>query len=84
MGDWKYSIEPYRRAPGTEKPGLGLGLATVRRLVQAYGGTVGVRRASPHGAIFWFDLPRAPASQGAPARAGEAAARLRGDGAEAV
>jgi signal transduction histidine kinase len=53
-------FEPYRRAPGVTEPGLGLGLATVKRIVVAYGGTVGVRRAKSGGAIFWFDLPRAP------------------------
>jgi signal transduction histidine kinase len=52
-------FEPYRRAPGVTQPGLGLGLATVRRLVQAHRGEVGVGRARSGGAIFWFELPRA-------------------------
>jgi signal transduction histidine kinase len=54
-------FEPYRRAPGVSQPGLGLGLATVKRLVLAHGGKVGVRRARSEGATFWFDLPRAAA-----------------------
>jgi signal transduction histidine kinase len=54
-------FEPYHRAPGVTQPGLGLGLATVKRIVLAYGGAVGVRRSKAGGAIFWFDLPRAPA-----------------------
>jgi signal transduction histidine kinase len=53
-------FEPYGRAPGVTQPGLGLGLATVKRIVLAYGGAVGVRPARTGGAIFWFDLPRAP------------------------
>jgi signal transduction histidine kinase len=68
-------FEPYKRAPGTTQPGLGLGLATVKRLVVGHGGSVGVRNAAPWGgAIFWFDLPRVP--QRAPAA--EAAAGREG------
>jgi signal transduction histidine kinase len=50
-------FEPYVRAPGTTQPGLGLGLATVKRLCEAHGGEVGVRRARGGGSIFWFTLP---------------------------
>jgi signal transduction histidine kinase len=55
-------FEPYRRAPGVTQPGLGLGLATIKRLVLAHGGKLGVRSARSGGAIFWFELPRAPAA----------------------
>jgi signal transduction histidine kinase len=58
-------FEPYKRAPGATQPGLGLGLATVKRLVEGHGGAVGVRNAPSGGAVFWFELPRAP--QRAPA-----------------
>jgi signal transduction histidine kinase len=37
--------------------GLGLGLATVKRLVDAHGGNVGVRSRPGEGAVFWFELP---------------------------
>jgi signal transduction histidine kinase len=50
-------FHPYVRAPGTTQPGLGLGLATVKRLCEAHGGEVGVRRAPSGGSIFWFTLP---------------------------
>jgi signal transduction histidine kinase len=53
-------FEPYKRAPGATQPGLGLGLATVKRLVQGHGGVVGVHNAPSGGAVFWFELPRAP------------------------
>ncbi len=37
------------------RAGLGLGLATVKRFVTAYGGRVGVRRGAI-GALFWIEL----------------------------
>ena len=49
-------FEPYVRAPGVTQPGLGLGLATVKRLVTSHGGDVGTSRP-PVGALFWFELP---------------------------
>jgi signal transduction histidine kinase len=51
-------FEPYVRGRDATQPGLGLGLATVKRFVVAYGGLVGVRSGA--GALFWFELPRAP------------------------
>jgi signal transduction histidine kinase len=55
-------FEPYVRAEGATQPGLGLGLATVKRLCAAHGGDVGVRSVLGHGATFWFKLPKADAS----------------------
>ncbi len=49
-------FEPYFRAD-PRQPGLGLGLATVKRLAMAHGGTVGVAPARPHGCVFWVELP---------------------------
>jgi two-component system OmpR family sensor kinase len=40
-----------------EHGGAGLGLAIVRSIVTAHGGTIGIRSAHPHGAIFEIRLP---------------------------
>jgi signal transduction histidine kinase len=50
---------PYVRGEGVTQPGLGLGLATVRRFCEAHGGTAGVRSTSGRGSVFFFTLPRA-------------------------
>ncbi len=51
-------FEPFVRAR-SGPPGLGLGLATVRRLVESYGGSVAARRRDPAGSSFVVELPRA-------------------------
>lgn len=47
---------PYVRGKDARGSGLGLGLATVKRIVDAHGGRVGVI-SSPDGCAFWFTLP---------------------------
>jgi signal transduction histidine kinase len=51
-------FEPYFRA-GHEGEGLGLGLATVKKLAEGHGGSVGVASERGRGSTFWFMLPRA-------------------------
>jgi signal transduction histidine kinase len=51
-------FQPYVRA-SDGKRGMGLGLATVQRLVTAHGGAVGVTSRPTAGSVFWVDLPRA-------------------------
>lgn len=43
----------------TAGSGIGLGLATVKRLVSAHGGEIEYRRRVPHGSIFRIELPLA-------------------------
>lgn len=72
------AFDPYVRGAGTREPGLGLGLATVRRLVEGHGGRYGVQSRAGEGALFWFELPIAPAPPpGAAITADEAPARSR-------
>jgi signal transduction histidine kinase len=55
-------FEPYVRGPDSGQPGLGLGLATVKRIVETHGGTVGVESRVGFGCRFWIELPRATAA----------------------
>ncbi len=52
-------FDPYVRGLGSSALGLGLGLATVRRLVEAHDGVVGVQSSEGSGSCFWIELPRA-------------------------
>lgn len=59
-------FEPYVRGSESDQPGIGLGLATVKRIVDAHGGRVGVRSVPGKGCTFAADLPAAEASLPAP------------------
>jgi two-component system phosphate regulon sensor histidine kinase PhoR len=52
---------------GPAVQGTGLGLMIVREIVEAHGGTVGVRSAPGAGSSFWFKLPRAESATAATA-----------------
>jgi signal transduction histidine kinase len=52
-------FEPFVRGPGASHAGLGLGLATVKRIVETHGGGVGVESRSGAGCRFWMELPKA-------------------------
>ena len=50
---------PFVRLHGTEEfPGVGLGLATVRKAIDIMGGSVGVTSLPSQGSTFWFELRR--------------------------
>jgi two-component system, OmpR family, phosphate regulon sensor histidine kinase PhoR len=46
-------------AGGPERASAGLGLAIVRHISEAHGGTVGVESEAGAGSTFWIELPRA-------------------------
>jgi signal transduction histidine kinase len=50
-------FEPHARMNGAG--GIGLGLATVKRLATAHGGACGVKCGATHGSTFWVELPLA-------------------------
>ena len=53
-------FQPYFRAAGSGgRDGLGLGLATVKKLAEGHGGAAGVSSNVGKGSTFWFELPRA-------------------------
>jgi signal transduction histidine kinase len=67
-------FDPYVRAEGTTS-GFGLGLATVRRLAEAHGGSVGVEPNVSTGSVFWFELPTCKEREGAPSHRSRRALR---------
>jgi two-component system sensor histidine kinase KdpD len=61
-------FDKFYRVPGRSggsRSGTGVGLAVVRGLVEATGGTVAARRSELGGLAIDLDLPRAPAAPGA-------------------
>jgi signal transduction histidine kinase len=52
-------FEPYVRGSGSDKPGIGLGLATVKRIVDAHRGKLALTSSPGRGSVFRIDLPRA-------------------------
>jgi signal transduction histidine kinase len=68
-GVQEHLFEPYVRGPEAKEPGLGLGLATVKRIVETHGGAVGVESHTGGGCRFWMELPKAAKTAASPAPA---------------
>jgi signal transduction histidine kinase len=47
----------YRVRPGNEEPGIGLGLAIAKGIVDAHGGRIGLQSEPGGGTVVWFTLP---------------------------
>jgi signal transduction histidine kinase len=52
-------FDPFYRGPGRTEPGHGLGLATVKRIVEAHGGVISVSSTPGVGSAFTVRLPAA-------------------------
>lgn len=63
----------FDRLDRTIKPGHGLGLVVVRRVVERMGGQVGVESQPGEGCTFWFTLP----AEESPASAADATRRVQ-------
>jgi PAS domain S-box-containing protein len=51
-------FDPFKQAQaGHSAGGTGLGLAICRRLVEGFGGTLGVQSQPNQGSTFWFEIP---------------------------
>lgn len=52
-------FEPFKRFSNFQSPGLGIGLSTVKRAVESWGGRVWVESGEGKGASFYFTAPLA-------------------------
>ncbi|SDO55207.1 His Kinase A (phospho-acceptor) domain-containing protein [Microbacterium sp. ru370.1] len=52
-------FEPLQRGHGADVQGIGIGLATCRRIVEAHGGSIGLDASPAGGTRAWFVLPTA-------------------------
>jgi signal transduction histidine kinase len=70
-------FEPFGDRRGTNRTGLGLGLAIARRAVKAQGGDITIRNVPRRGCVFTIDVPLAAAVLNAPKREADSAGVVR-------
>lgn len=58
-----YVFQPFQRLHGREIPGSGIGLATVRKILEANRGSIWLESEPGKGSTFCFRLPRASGTQ---------------------
>ncbi len=56
---WYGILEPFGRLHGPEIPGVGLGLAICKKILDAHGGTIWIESVVGSGTTFFFTLPAA-------------------------
>jgi chemotaxis family two-component system sensor kinase Cph1 len=54
---WDSILTPFSRLHGPEIPGVGLGLAICKKILEAHRGTIWVESTAGRGATFFFTLP---------------------------
>jgi len=63
-GDLAEVFQPFRRLSNRSEPGLGIGLSTVKRLVEGWGGRVWAESSPGEGSTFYFTAPLCEAVEG--------------------
>jgi signal transduction histidine kinase len=58
-------FSPFTRLGKVQRPGSGLGLSIVRRIIEKSGGTAGVESETGQGSLFFFTLPAIPSRKAA-------------------
>jgi two-component system sensor histidine kinase/response regulator len=63
-GNQERLFMPFTRLGKVQRPGNGLGLSIVRRIIEKSGGQAGVESMAGQGSLFFFTLPASPVERG--------------------